>query len=253
MSLPAVTVPPFLPFDFPLLAHPVIVHFAIVLPILVLLIELLNFLFKQRSLSVTSLLLLALGAVVYAAAYFSGSTDGKEAYELLTPEGQALLKNHKLLGGYLVYAMLLPLAMKLIAMTIGRTWGKGLLIVSLALVIGFIIKQGRDGGELVYGYGANVTEVSRLQEASEDQVDALADMNETLRETAEELRACQEDTIGNKVETGVQKAVESVKALFADTNATEGETEENVSEAQPAGEADDDVIAIDGNESNETF
>lgn len=248
MTLPAVSVPLILPFDFPLLSHPIIVHFAIAIPILVLLIELLNFLFKQRALSVTSLVLLVSAVVVYGAAYFSGKTDGSEAYPLLSPEGQELLKTHKLLGGYLVYAMLLPLTMKLIAMSIGRTWGKGLLIVSLALVIGFIVKQGCDGGELVYTYGANNAAVSQLREAADEHTDMIADMNETLQETQESLAACEareQDTIGHKVETGMEEAVKSVKSLFGG--------DANASAESDAAEGDKDVVTVDGNETNDTI
>lgn len=259
MSLPAVPVPLALPFEFPLLSHPVIVHFAIVLPALILLIELFNILFKRRALSVTSLLLIITAVLVYGAAYFSGKTDGSEAYPLLSSEGQELLKTHKLLGGYLVYAMLLPLAMKLIAMSIGRTWGKGLLIVSLALVIGFIVKQGKDGGELVYTYGANVAAVTQLNEKLQSAQENYEDMNDTLTETQSELEACtarENGSIGHKVETGVQQAVESVKGLFADANASETEpsavVEHNMSVTAPK-EENNEIIAIDGNETNDTI
>ncbi|HHH72380.1 MAG TPA: hypothetical protein ENL04_00950 [Sulfuricurvum sp.] len=89
MQLPDISIPFSLPFDVPLMLHPVVVHFAVVLPILVLLIELANLLFKRRALSVTSLVLLLVAVVVYVTAYYTGKADGGEAWDMLGAEARS--------------------------------------------------------------------------------------------------------------------------------------------------------------------
>jgi len=105
MNLPVIDIPVKLPFDVPLLVHPIFVHFVVAIPIIVLLIELINLKAKRPAVSVTSLFLLTLAVIVYAGAFFTGKADGSHAFSLLTPEAKDELKFHKLLGTYLVYAV----------------------------------------------------------------------------------------------------------------------------------------------------
>ena len=179
MELPAITLPQIaLPFDIPVLLHPAVVHFAVAVPVVILLLEFYNLFAKRKSIGGFSFLLLILTIVVFAVAYFTGGVDGKEAYDLLSPEGQSELKEHKLLGIYLLIGTVIVLFFKLLAMT-----GKGILkflffIVLLGLIAG-TFKQGKDGGELVYEYGANIERVKTLD-------DELFDVQEALEELVEE-------------------------------------------------------------------
>lgn len=262
MQLPNITIPITLPFEVPLLLHPVMVHFAVVLPVIVLILELANLGFKRRALSVTSLGLLVMAVFFYLASYYTGKADGKEAYMLLSPEGQAELKAHRLLGTYLVYALAAPLLFKLIAMLTAQKWARGLLFLSLVMFISFMIKQGYDGGELVYKYGANVHAVSAAQEALEDAGYTLEDLNETLHEQAEEietlaaeleaLKAEKEQSFGDTVNQAVADAVTKVKSMIGEGNETMPETnasETNVTEAN----TDDDIIAVDANDTGDAI
>jgi uncharacterized membrane protein len=253
MQLPDISIPFVLPFHVPLMLHPVIVHFAVVLPILVLLIELFNLVFKRRALSVTSLVLLLSAVVVYVAAYYTGKADGGEAWDMLSAEARSELGAHRLLGTYLVYALLIPLVFKILAMFVNQKWARGALIVTLVMFVSFLFKQGYDGGELVYKYGVNVAAVAQAQESLEDMTDELSDMNETIVEQEEELEALnkeletlkaeKEQGFGTKVNAVVNDAVDAVKEIFSDENATDA----NTSSAAP--KADDAIKAVDANAS----
>ena len=56
MQLPQITLPQIdLPFDIPVLLHPPVVHFAIAIPVLILLLELINLAFRKRAIRCFSL------------------------------------------------------------------------------------------------------------------------------------------------------------------------------------------------------
>ena len=183
MQLPALTLPKIdLPFDIPVLLHPPVDHFAIALPVLVLLLEFYNLFAKRKSIGAFSSMLLMATVVVFAMAYLTGLTDGKEAYDMLSPEGQEALKSHKLLGTYLLIGSAIVLLLKFLAMT-----GKKVLRVLFFLgLIGFMVttfEQGEHGGELVYKYGANVEKVKDLDDALFDAKDALEDAESESKNT----------------------------------------------------------------------
>jgi uncharacterized membrane protein len=179
MSIPELTIPIELPIDIPVLLHPAIVHFVIAIPVVIILLEFINLFFKKRALSLFSLFLILIVATVMAGAYFTGVTDGKEAFSLLSEAGKAELKEHKLLGIYLVYGSLALVVLKLLFMLF-----KGIIsrLFFVLILIGFTavtLKQGHDGGELVYKYGAN-------SEAIADIVSDKDDIQEELDELKEE-------------------------------------------------------------------
>ncbi len=236
MTLPPLDIPftLVLPFQIPLLVHPVAVHFAIALPVIILLLELSNMLFKssieieniefkRRAMSVTSLFLSLLLVAIYFAAFFTGKVDGSESGPLLSSAGQEELKEHKLIGTYLVYASIVLVAMKAFSMLVSRGWAKLLFIL---LLVGFIagsLKQGKDGGELVYEHGANVKIVSTHENTIDDlteefdeltvEVDELTKELDTLKVAHEaELKAVQEKLDASKAVSGASlEAVEEVQ------------------------------------------
>jgi len=182
MTLPEITLPKIdLPFDIPVLLHPSVDHFAIALPVIILLLEFYNLFAKRKSIGVFSFILLVLTIVIFAAAYFTGVVDGKEAYDLLPTEGQAELKEHKLLGTYLLLGTLLLLFFKLLAMT-GKKFLKVLFFIALLGFIVLTFKQGQEGGELVYTYGANVERVKNIDDKLFDAQEALEDSQEKKTE-----------------------------------------------------------------------
>jgi len=257
MQIPDITVPLTLPFEVPIMLHPVVVHFAVVLPIVVLLIELANAGFKRRALSVTSLVLLLLTAAVYLAAYYTGKADGSEAFALLGDEAKAELKTHRLLGTYLIYALLIPLLFKLLAMFLAQKWARGALIVTLVMFVSFVFKQGHDGGELVYQYGLNVAAVNEARETAEDARESMADMNETIAEQTGEIAALKAEIealkakegagFGESVNKAVNEAVSKVRKMFDEHNAS---SQPSADENASAVDSEQGVIAVDENDTN---
>jgi len=178
MKLPELPLPKIdLPFDIPVLLHPAVDHFAIALPVIILLLEFYNLFAKKKSIGGFSFILLVMTVVIFALAYLTGSVDGKEASDLLSPSGQEELKAHKLLGTYLLYGSAILLTFKLLAMT-GKGYFKFLFFLVMIAFVAITFKQGKDGGELVYEYGANIEKVKDLN-------DDLSDVKEALEEAEE--------------------------------------------------------------------
>jgi len=168
MSLPPLTIPQFpLPFDIPGMIHPVFVHFAVALPVLVLLIELINLFAKKRALGVMSFFFMLLITVVFVGAYFTGTTDGKAAKAFLSPEAKEMLSGHKQLGIYLVYSSGILLLFKLFSVLIRKTPLKILFFLVLVLFTAAVFNEGKKGGALVYQYGVNVKSVPAIGKAAE--------------------------------------------------------------------------------------
>lgn len=179
MELPAITLPKVeLPFDIPVLLHPAVDHFAIALPVVILLLELMNLILRKKAIGGVSFFLILLTVVVSVGAYFTGLVDGKEAYPALTEAAKEALSEHKLLGTYLMLASGVVLLFKLLAMITGKGIIKGLYILILIAFVAGIFDQGKEGGELVYKYGINVEQVKVLD-------DELFDLKEELEEATE--------------------------------------------------------------------
>ncbi len=280
MELPAIKIPEIpLPFDIPVLLHPPVDHFIIALPIVVLLLEVINLFAKKRAIGVVSFFLIILTVVAAVAAYFTGAVDGKAAWDLLSQAGQTELKEHKLFGTYLMLASGAVLVFKLLSAMVQRGLMKALFMLILILFVAGILKQGKEGGELVYKYGANVKIVKTMDDALFDCKDDLSDYVAEEKEAEEEAKAAKEEAAAEKetatketvseetvpaevtpevkeensadaVETTtetIEKKVEEVKESVADTAAkVEASTEETVApvlEVIPAAETPKPEIA----------
>ena len=218
MALPAL---PFkipevqLPFDISVLMHPAVVHFVVAVPIVILLLEIINIFAKKRAIGVVSFFLLALVTIASAAAYLTGGIDGKEAYSLLSEAGQTELKSHKILGTYLMLASAVVLLFKLLSATLKRGLMKGLYLLVLAFFIFGILKQGKEGGELVYKYGANVQVVKTLDNEMFDIKEELEELKEEYKELEDELKEIQNKAkvLEEPKEVTSEATVEKVEVL----------------------------------------
>lgn len=200
MELPAIKLPQVeLPFDIPLLMHPPVDHFIIALPVIILLLEVVNLIVKKRAIGVASFFLLILTVVAAAAAYLTGNIDGKEAFPLLSEAAQGELKEHKLLGTYLMLASVVVLLFKLLSAMISRGLMKALYLLVLILFVAAILKQGKEGGELVYKYGVNVEKVQELDSE-------LFDVKEELEELQEENKPAETEKKEVEATTEVKEA-----------------------------------------------
>jgi len=213
MNLPAITIPVEIPFEVPLLMHPIVVHFAIAIPIIVLILELFNLYFKRRALNVITVSFLLLTIVIYAGLFITGKTDGGDAYDLLSAAGQSELKEHKLLGIYLVYASVVPIIFKTISMLLKNKWAKIIYLVILLTFIGVTLKQGKDGGELVYEHGANVEAVTDVKDEMADLQDEFDEQSEKLESVEEELQQLKDaaSSAASAVEPAAASVTEAVE------------------------------------------
>jgi uncharacterized membrane protein len=198
MTIPEIKIPVEIPSvvtdAVPHMFHPILVHFAIVLPLIVVILELVNVIMKRRSLTVSIYLLFILGMIVFAGAYLSGITDGSEAGPLLSAAGQEELKEHKNIGTLLLYLTLVPIIFKIFSVIVKKAWAKALYVLLLIAFAALTVYQAKDGGELVYKYGANVQAVQTAEdriEELEDEIDALK--SAPAKEASEPQSAVEEE------------------------------------------------------------
>ncbi len=220
IDLPAISIPEIpLPIEIPEIIHPAIVHFAIAIPVVIFLLEIYNLAAKRRTISAFSLFLLIVVAVALFGAYLTGSVDGKAAWDMLSTDGQGDLKAHKLLGMYLVYASAFLVVLKLLIMAIRKTVGRILFILILGGFIAVTLFQGKEGGELVYKYGANIEKVADMSSDADDAKDELAEAEENLKELQTKYDALSAEN--NKADTADETPKEDEnKAEEADSNET---------------------------------
>jgi len=193
--------------------HPVFVHFAVALPVLVLLIEFVNLFSKKRALGVMSFFLMLLIAGVFVGAYLTGATDGKAAKAFLSPEAKEMLGAHKQLGIYLVYSSAVLLLFKLFSVMIRKTPIKILFFLVLILFAAAVFNEGKKGGALVYQYGVNVKSVPAIVNTPKVEEKKSAQATEaTVKKhegnVTESTTVVPETVIEKKSESAAEKAPE---------------------------------------------
>ncbi len=230
MDLPAIKLPEIhLPFDIPSLMHPPIDHFAIALPVIVLLIELYNLFIKRRSIGVLAFVLLTLGVAALAAAYLTGLHDGKASFEALSEAGQATLKEHKTLGTYLLLLGGGVWLFKLLSVLIRHKALKLFYLLLLLLLIGGLFEQGEEGGKLVYEHGANVQKAKLLDDKVFDLEDKIDDLQTKIKSLEGKAAASSTQTTQAAVQASSPTTTPTSEAATQ-----QGTNENNVSTATPA-------------------
>ena len=233
IDLPAISIPEIpLPLEIPELIHPAIVHFAIAIPVVIFLLEIYNLAAKRRTISAFSLFLLIVVAIMMFGAYVTGGVDGKATWDILSTEAQGELKEHKLLGIYLVYGSLALVVLKLLFMAIRKTIGRVLFIVILGGFIAATLFQGKEGGELVYKHGANIEKVVEMSSDGDDAKEELEEAEEKLSELQEKYDALLEESKESKESkeaeesTEVETAKEETPVVVEDEKKEESESNE---------------------------
>lgn len=161
--------------------HPAIVHFAVSLPIIILLIEIFNLFPKRKIIDVVTVGLLGMLLFVLVGVYISGVTDGKEAFELLDSNAQEALKSHKILGTYIIlFGFILVALFKILSVVTNKIYYKILYILILTVFVVATLKQGKDGGELVDKHGVNVQKAKILGDELFDLQLKYDDLNKTF-------------------------------------------------------------------------
>lgn len=158
-----------------MLLHPASAHFAIALPIIALIIGMAYLIKPSELMSKISTRFMLFGAIFITVAFFTGKTDGGEAYMLLSNDGQLLLKEHKNFALYLVVGMWIATIVKMFGCIRKILKAEIFAVLLVAILSGGVLYQGKMGGELTYTYGANVAQHS-------DGMDCLDDPEEFLEE-----------------------------------------------------------------------
>lgn len=175
-----------LPFAIPALIHPAVAHFIIAIPVLILLLELLNLFMGKKAIGGVNFFLLVLVVITSAGAYLTGLVDGKEASTLLTEGAKEELLEHKLLGTWLMLASVVVLLFKLLSVITQNGVIKTFYMIVLIGFTAGILKQGKEGGELVYEYGLNVDVVREMDDKIFELQDEIEDLKASLSTKAQE-------------------------------------------------------------------
>ncbi len=228
MQLPPLTIPQVpLPFEIPGMIHPLFVHFAIALPLLVLIIELINLFSKKRTLGVLSFFLMLLITGIFVAAYLTGVTDGKAAKAFLSPEAKEMLAAHKQLGIYLVYASGILLLFKLFSVLVRKTPIRILFFLVLVLFVAAVLNEGKKGGALVYQYGVNVKSVPAI--GNPPQVEKTMRSTETKEKNSTVTDTVLPETVIEKEAVSLQEKASTVSPEVEQPKAEAPDTEGNAS------------------------
>jgi len=155
--------------------HPATAHFAVVLPILSLILGMAYLIKPSELMSKISTRFMVFATLFMVAAFFTGKNDGSEVYPLLSDAGAALLIAHKDFGLYLVLAMAAATLVKLYGCFKKVIKAEIFAVILVAMVAGGVLYQGKMGGELVYTHGAHV-------EKHSDGMDCLDDPEDFLEE-----------------------------------------------------------------------
>ncbi len=251
MQLPEITIPKAIiesiPMDqLPSLIHPPLVHFAIVLPVMIVILEIANILLKRnetpeipkgKGVSTLSMVLTVLAVFIFFGAYISGSVDGKATWDLLGEAGQEELKGHKILGTYLFYGSLFLFILKLIALFTGKK-GRVVFLGFATLFALLTLIQGKEGGELVYKHGANVAKVKELDDKLFDLQDELDTLKSTIApKAAEPTQAVQPQvtpTTPNTLETNNNNSAPQASAPAPANSETNSNQPQDTQTTQPA-------------------
>jgi uncharacterized membrane protein len=182
MNLPPLNLPEVqLPFEVASMLHPLAVHFALVLPIVVLVFEIINLMVKKRTVGILAFLLMLLATASLAISYITGNVDANSMGDV------SMLQEHKLLGTYLLLLSALLVILKLFAVIFRAGVVKALYLLLLIVLSVGISKLAIDSVNLVYKSGLGVEKVSKIEKVldSKDKiVQELKKVNEELSQSA---------------------------------------------------------------------
>jgi uncharacterized membrane protein len=136
--------------------HPATVHFAVVLPLIALIIGLVYLLKPSDSLQKISTGFVLFAAIFVGIAFLTGKEDAGVVFEFLSSDGKSALGEHAKLGQYLAIAMGLAAAVNLFGYFKKLYKVELLSIVLVAAISAGALYQGKMGGEITYKHGAHV-------------------------------------------------------------------------------------------------
>ena len=161
-----------------LLLHPPLVHFAIVLPLVALFFQISYSVSNNYIYSQWASRILIIAAVFMVSAWYTGGAQGQDVYPLLSDDGQAVLKQHKDIGLYLMIVTVVLAIVKFIACKARNVVLETIVLIGLLAASSALAYQGFIGGDVVYKHGGGVENYS-------DGMDCLADLEESEDEEEE--------------------------------------------------------------------
>jgi len=168
--------------------HSEMVHFAITLPIIILLLEIINLIAKKRVIDFINLGMIILFIASLLGSYLSGMMDANDI--IASQDTLNAINKHKVIGIYiLIFISLFVLAFKTISMIANKILYTILYIMILLLAIFVIGLESKSGSDLVNKYGINVPKVNELTTIYKDmnmtiqsQNKIIVDMNKTIEQ-----------------------------------------------------------------------
>jgi uncharacterized membrane protein len=234
MNLPPLSIPEFpLPITIPEMMHPAIVHFAVALPVVILLIELINLAARRKSIGAISFVLIVLMAVVYLGAYLTGTVDAQAA-KGLGADAKSLLDAHKNGGVWLVYGTLVVLFFKLVSSAVNKFPARIVYLIVLGVFFWGATGVVKKGCALTYKHGVNVkrdavaSAPAQAAEPATEKTEAEAPAHEAVKQTAETTQ----EKVETAAETVKEKAAEATEAV--DEKATQAAEAAHEKAAQAA-------------------
>jgi len=251
MALYQLPLPPLnlLPISIPEHIHPLFVHFAIALPIVILLIELFNLIAKRRSIAIMSLMFMVLLAIVIFGAIATGITDAKLA--TLSDEAKSVVLEHKAISTYLLYGVGVLIILKLLSLFVSKNLFKFAYVIFTLIFIATTFYEGKLGGSLVYKYGVNVGTKSKTEAPKAPKTTATESKKEESvnkekqQENTSEANKSQEVAPQNN-ETSSQEENKTQNSDEANTN------EENKTQSTPVETTQDNSSKEKVKEENST-
>lgn len=158
--------------------HPASVHFAVVLPLIALIIGLVYLLKPSDALQKISTGFILFAAIFVGIAFLTGKEDAGEIIEFLSGDGKSALGEHAKLGKYLAISMGLAAVVNLFGYFKKIYKVELLSIILVAAVSVGVLYQGKMGGEITYKHGAHVVGYSEGKACLEEKALFEDDENE---------------------------------------------------------------------------
>ncbi len=167
-----------LPFHF--MPHPALVHFALVLPLLALVFQLMALATKNVTYRRSANYLFFFGVIAVLLTSLTGRLAGPDVAPLLSGEGRELFDEHMKLGYVLASFYIFLLVLKIISIGVKKRAFRAVMAIFMVAGVAGLFIQAQHGGELVYKYAGGV----EIPDDFDDEDDDEEDEDEETTETA---------------------------------------------------------------------
>ena len=173
------------PFHF--MPHPAVVHFALVLPVLALLFQLMALATKNVTYRRASNYMFFFGVIAVLLASLTGRLAGPDVAPLLSGEGKELFREHMKMGYILATFYVLLLLLKIFSIVIKNRGFRFIMAVLMIAGAAGLFVQAQHGGELVYKHAAGVELPDEFDDDDDedDEDEEEEETSETPEPTAE--------------------------------------------------------------------